>query len=118
MPHVGRKGEEMKKLLTATVVVAALFAMVVGGASAGSGNPSGTGQPSQSCGGQNATTMPGGGNSATSTGSPFQGASSAGVYANGPGTGGPGTATGTGHITNPNAVSQYDVACYQVTIHH
>ncbi len=106
----------MGKLLAAIVVVAALFAVVVGGASA-NGNPSGTGQPSQSCGGLNATTMPGGGNSSTSTGSPFQGASSADVYANGPGTGGPGTATGTGHITNPNAVSQYDVACYQVTIH-
>jgi hypothetical protein len=109
----------MRKLLTAIAVVAALFAVVVGGASAGSGNPSpsGTGQPSQSCGGQNATTMPGGGNSSTSTGSPFQGASSAGVYANGPGTGGPGTATSTGHITNTTAVSQYDVACYQVTTH-
>jgi hypothetical protein len=107
----------MKKLLTAIVVSAALFAVVVGGASA-NGNPNGTGQPSQSCGGTNATTMPGGGNSSTSTGSPFQGASSADVYANGPGTGGPGTATGTGHITNPTAVSQYDVACYQVTIHH
>lgn len=106
----------MKQLLAAIVVVAALFVVVVEGASAG--NPSGTGQPSQSCGGTDATTMPGGGNSSTSTGSPFQGASSAAVYANGPGTGGPGTATGTGHITNPNAVSQYDVACYQVTIHH
>lgn len=108
----------MRRLLIATVAVASLFAMVVGAASAGSGNPNGTGQPSQSCGSQTASTMPGGGNSSTSSGSPFQGASSAGVYANGPGTGGPGTATGTGHITNQNAISQYDVACYQVTIHH
>lgn len=107
----------MKKLLAATVAVAALFAVVVGGASAGTGNPNGAGQPSQSCGSPTASTMPGGGNSSTSTGSPFQGASSAGVYANGPGTGGPGTATGTGHITNTNAVSQYDVACYQVSTH-
>src|SRR5205823_9419199 len=111
------RGRRWASSLAAIFVVAALFAVVVGGASA-NGNPSGTGQRSQSCGGQNATTMPGGGNSSTSTGSPFQGASSAGVYANGPGTAGPGTATGTGHITNPNAVSQYDVACYQVTIHH
>jgi hypothetical protein len=106
----------VKKLLAAIVVVAALFAVVVEGATA-SGNPSGTGQPSQSCGSPTASTVPGGGNSSTSTGSPFQGASSAGVYANGPGTGGPGTATGTGAITNPNAVSQYDVACYQVSTH-
>lgn len=105
----------MKQLLAAIVVVAALFVVVAEGASAG--NPSGTGQPSQSCGSPTASTMPGGGNSSISTGSPFQGASSAGVYANGPGTGGPGTATGTGHITNSNAVSQYDVACYQVTTH-
>ena len=39
----GRKGEEMKKLLTAIVVSAALFAVVVGGASA-NGNPNGSGQ--------------------------------------------------------------------------
>ena len=109
----------MKRLLVAIVTVAALFAVVVGGASAGSGNPNGTGQPSQSCGSSQTTSMaPGGGNSSTSTGSPFQGASSANVYANGPGTGGPGTATLTGHITNQNAVSQYDVACYQVTTNH
>ena len=98
----------MRKLLVSIVVVAALFAVVVGSAWA-------TGQPSQSC--QAQPEAPGGGNSSVSTGSPFQGASSAGVYANGPGTGGPGTATGTGHITNPNAVSQYDVACYQVSLH-
>ena len=103
----------MRKLLTAIVLVTALFVVAIGTASAG--NPSGTGQPSQSC--QAEPTAPGGGNSSTSSGSPFQGASSAGVYANGPGTGGPGTATGTGHITNPTAVSQYDVACYQVSTH-
>jgi hypothetical protein len=105
----------MRKLLIAIIVIAALAAVVAGGASAGSGDPNGTGQPSQSC--QAEPSAPGGGNSTTSSGSPFQGASSAGVYANGPGTGGPGTATGTGHITNPTAVSQYDVACYQVSTH-
>lgn len=104
----------MRKLLVSIVAVVASFGVLVGGAWAG-GNPSGTGQPSQSC--QAEPSAPGGGNSSVSTGSPFQGASSAGVYANGPGTGGPGTATGTGHITNPTAVSQYDVACYQVSTH-
>jgi hypothetical protein len=115
MPETGREGEEMAKLLAMMCTVVALFAVVAGSASA-NGNPNGTGQPSQSC--QAEPAAPGGGNSSVSSGSPFQGASSAGVYANGPGTGGPGTATGTGHITNPNAVSQYDVACYQVSIHH
>jgi hypothetical protein len=92
-----------------------LFSVFVGIASA---NPTGNqGQPSQSC--QAEPSAPGGGNSSVSKGSPFQAtASSAGVYANGPGTGGPGTATGTGHITNQNAVSQYDVACYQVSQSH
>lgn len=104
----------MRKLLATMCLVGALFAVVAGSAMA-NGNPSGTGQPSQSC--QAEPSAPGGGNSSTSTGSPFQGASSAGVYANGVGTGGPGTATGTGHITNPTAVSQYDVACYQVSTH-
>ncbi len=105
----------MRKLLIVATVCAASFAL----AGIASANPTGNqGQPSQSCGSTIAPSTPGGGNSATSTGSPFQGASSAGVYANGPGTGGPGTATGTGHITNPTAVSQYDVACYQVSQQH
>jgi hypothetical protein len=103
----------MRILITA-LLAAVVCALAATGAVAAA-NPSGTGQPSQSCGSPTASTMPGGGNSSVSTGSPFQGASSAGVYANGPGTGGPGTATGTGHITNPNAVSQYDVACFQVS---
>ena len=106
----------MRKLLVVGTVVCALSFALVGIAFA---DPTGNqGQPSQSCGSTTAPTTPGGGNSSTSTGSPFQGASSAGVYANGPGTGGPGTATGTGHITNPNAVSQYDVACFQVSQQH
>jgi hypothetical protein len=103
----------MRKLLVVGMVICALSFVLAGIASA---DPTGNqGQPSQSC--QSQPASPGGGNSSVSPGSPFQGASSAGVYANGPGTGGPGTATGTGHITNPNAVSQYDVACFQVSQH-
>lgn len=107
----------MRKFLSMLAVVGVIAFSVTGVAlaadphSIANGNP--TGQPSQSCGSQSASIMPGGGNSSTSTGSPFQGASSAGVYANGLGTGGPGTASGTGHITNQTAVSQYDVACFQ-----
>src|SRR5262249_28773843 len=69
-------------------------------------------QPSQSC--QSQPSTPGGAATTSSPGAPFNGnVVSGGVYANGPGTGGPGTATGTGHITNPTAVSQYDVAGFQ-----
>jgi hypothetical protein len=103
----------MRKLLAiATLAGVLLFSVFVGIASA---DPTGNqGQPSQDCSAQ--TSAPGGGNSSVSTGSPFQAtASSAAVYANGPGTGGPGTATMTGHITNQTAVSQYDVACFQVS---
>lgn len=108
----------MRMLITA-ILAAVVCALAAAGALAASNpSPTGTGQPSQSCGSSTASMVPGGGNSSTSTGSPFQGASSAGVYANGVGTGGPGTATLTGHITNPTAVSQYDVACYQVTQSH
>jgi hypothetical protein len=104
----------MRKLLVAATLVSILSLALAGIAVA---DPTGNqGQPSQSC--QIQPASPGGGNSSVSSGSPFQGTSSAGVYANGPGTGGPGTATGTGHITNPTAVSQYDVACFQVSQPH
>jgi hypothetical protein len=77
-------------------------------------NPNPTGQPSQSCQNQSTLTTPGNASNASNTGAPFSpNGTSGGVYANGPGTGGPGTATGAGHITNSNAVSQYDVACFQ-----
>jgi hypothetical protein len=106
----------MRKLLIVATFVCVLLFGVVGIALADStGNQ---GQPSQSCGSSTAQNSPGGGNSSASTGSPFAGASSAGVYANGPGTGGPNTATGTGAITNTKAVSQYDVACFQVSQPH
>ena len=77
-------------------------------------SPPAPGQPSQSC--QDLSALAGvslfPGNTGNSPGSAFNG-SAGSVYANGPGTGGPGTATGTGHITNPTAVAQYDVACFQ-----
>jgi hypothetical protein len=107
----------MRRFLATLTILGALAISTAGIALAADphspANPTGppTGQPTQSC--QAQPSAPGGGNSSQSSGSPFAGASSAGVYANGPGTGGPGTATGTGHITNPTAVSQYDVACFQ-----
>jgi hypothetical protein len=82
-------------------VIGAAFAIAVvaGPVAAGSGNPSGTGLPSQSC--QDLGTYPG--NSPLSPGSPF----------NEP------TATSDGGTGGQhyNETSQYDVACYQVGIH-
>jgi hypothetical protein len=66
------------------------------------GNPAGTGQPSVECGEDDATTLAPGFN----TGG-FEIAES--VYANDDSTGG--LASGNWHV-----VSQYDVACYQISI--
>ena len=66
-------------------------------------NPSGTGQPSAGCGDPNATVMPNGFNSGGF-------ANAENVYAN-PGSMG-GLASGNAHV-----VAQYDVACYQLTLH-
>jgi hypothetical protein len=100
----------MRRLLFGVVTLAAFLFMAIGIATAA--NPGTTGQPGQSC--QNPATSTTPGNTVNAPGAPFNpNGVSGGVYANGPGTGGPGTATGTGHITNPTAVSQYDVACFQ-----
>jgi len=100
----------MRKLHFGAAVLVLFLFVAVGIAAAAS--PGTQGQPGQSC--QNPATSTKPGNAVNAQGSPFNpNGVSGGVYANGPGTGGPGTATGTGHITNPTAVSQYDVACFQ-----
>lgn len=83
-------------------------------------NP-GTGQPNQSCQTVEAAggTTPGAaspnGGAAFSPGSPFNEPT---INSATGGTGG--TAYGTGNANSPNtrAVSQYDVACFQVSSHH
>jgi hypothetical protein len=90
----------MRKLLLVTLGVAALAAASPLAASAAR-NPSGTGQPSAECGEAGATQEPPG----FSTGG-FANAES--HYAGSEGT--PSAANGSSH-----AVSQYDVACFQVT---
>jgi hypothetical protein len=92
----------MRQFLAAIVAVAALFAVVVGGAAAGTGNPNGTGQPTQSC--QSETEGPPG---IFSINNGFAN-TAVNVYAN------PKTLP-NGNQINSTAVSQYDVACYQVT---
>ena len=70
-------------------------------------NPSGTGQPSQSCGDQTAMTRPG--SSMSAPGSAFnpQGQSGS-VYAG----------QQPQNSNNPKSVSQYDIACFQVSQSH
>jgi hypothetical protein len=67
------------------------------------GNPSGSGQPSAGCGDPNATVMPNGFNT-----DGFANAEAR--YANPDSTGG--LMSGNVHV-----VAQYDVACYQLTLH-
>ncbi len=69
------------------------------------GNPSGTGQPSASCGSAGAEMMPAGFGTAGFT-------NAANVYAGSDGT------PSQANAQSSAAVSQYDVACYQITQHH
>ena len=78
------------------------------------GNPN-TGQPNQSCQTElsNGGSTPG--NSASSPGSPFN---EPGFGSENGGTGGAAYNAGNAHSPNTtNAVSQYDVACFQVSTH-
>ena len=101
----------MRKLFV-VVSVAVLFAIGAGsGSAARNPSPSGTGQPSQTCLSSTAPTEPG--KAASAPGSAFNetGPGRAGtVYA------GSGVSATTAHSSN--AVSQYDVACYQVSQGH
>lgn len=100
----------MRKLLLAVALV--IVALPVGVASAAS-NPSGTGQPNQTCQDINATsTNPSGatgtfypGNAQNAQGSVF--AEPGGTFTNG--------GTGGQAYNNAGAPSQYDVACYQMS---
>ena len=91
----------MRRLIAVTVASAALSA--VGASSAlASGNPSGTGPPSQSCQNVEAAGGMAPGNAANSPGSPF----------NEPGINSTNGGTGGSHYSQN---SQYDVACFHVS---
>jgi hypothetical protein len=100
----------MRKLLAAAcfLFMGVLVAPAVAGASV---NPNGSGQPNQSCQDVVASGGTEPGRSAGSPGSPFNEPSptSAG------GTGGAAYSAGNANSPNAKAVSQYDVACYQVS---
>ncbi len=102
----------MRKGILIAVAVVALLLTVVGGPAFASGNPSttGTGQPSQTCLSTPAPMEPG--NAGAAPGSAFNenGGIAGGVYA------GNGQTTQT--PANGAAVSQYDVACFQVSQSH
>jgi uncharacterized low-complexity protein len=100
----------MKRLMTASVLAAALTVSAVLPAVAAS-NPSGTGQPSQTCLSSTALVEPG--QAASAPGSAFNedpGGTAGAVYANPDAQGG--VSSGNSHV-----VSQYDVACFQVSQH-
>ncbi|HEY8652663.1 MAG TPA: hypothetical protein VIL87_06150 [Dermatophilaceae bacterium] len=94
----------MKRTVNTIILAAAVSALSLslGGAANAASNPAGTGQPTQSCGSATALSSPNGFNSG--------GFAKAGaVYA-----GSPGTAS-SAHAQSGKAVSQYDVACYQIS---
>ena len=93
----------MKKILVALLAGGLLAAVPTAPALAAS-NPAGTGQPGAECGADGATMEPPGFLNAG-----FAHAET--VYAGSDGT--PSLANGSSH-----AVSQYDIACYQVTSNH
>jgi hypothetical protein len=99
----------MKNLLAIAAAVV-LFA-VLAAASLAASNPSSTGQPSQTCLTSTAPTEPG--NAALAPGSAFN--------ETGPGTAGTvyaGNGVSATTPANAAAVSQYDVACFQVSQPH
>ncbi len=96
----------MRILITAVVAAIACGLGATGAFAAA--NPSGTGQPSQTCLSSTAPSEPG--NAATASGSAFNETA--------PGTAGTvyaGNGVSATTAGSPNAVSQYDVACYQVS---
>lgn len=93
----------MKKLIVSTATMLVLAASPALGA----GNPSGTGQPSQTCLSDTARNEPG--NAASARGSAFNenGGIAGSMYAG----------SQPQNSNNPQSVSQYDVACFQVSQH-
>jgi len=99
------KGGNMRRVM---VVTAAAILLSTGAGTALAANPAGSGQPSQTCLSSTAPNEPG--NASSARGSAFNenGGIAGGVYAG---------STGTHSLVsgNPKALSQYDVACYQVS---
>ena len=97
--------------LALAVGAVSLFGTAVASADTSPNGPGQPGAPGTTCGSPDATASPG--NAANANGSPFNPSGQAGtVYA-----GNPGTASAE-HANSVHAVSQYDIACFQVTPGH
>ncbi len=102
----------MKRLLL-TLFVAGTLPLVGVGAAFATPSPNGPGQPGApqtTCGSTNTSMTPGG--SANASGSPFNANGTAGSHY----AGNPDTAS-LAHANSSHAVSQYDIACFQVSNH-
>jgi hypothetical protein len=103
----------MRKSFALALAVGAvsLFGTAVASADPSPNGPGQPGAPGTTCGNANTSSTPG--NAANANGSPFNPNGQAGtVYA-----GNPGTASSE-HANSVHAVSQYDIACFQVTSNH
>ena len=97
--------------LALAVGAVSLFGTAVASADPSPNGPGQPGAPGTTCGSPDATATPG--NAANANGSPFNPNGQAGtVYA-----GNPGTASAA-NANSSHAVSQYDIACFQVTQNH
>jgi hypothetical protein len=100
------------RLITGTCAAIAL-SIVLSGSALATPSPNGPGQPGApgtTCGSANTSVTPG--QSVSAGGAPFNSNGIAGQnYA-----GNPGTASAA-HANSTHAVSQYDIACFQVTSH-
>jgi hypothetical protein len=92
----------LRKKLAVVLAATLMLALSSGPAAFAAPNPSGTGQPGAECGEDGATVAPAGFSSGG-----FANAEE--HYAGSPGT------PSEANAGSPHAVSQYDVACYQVT---
>jgi hypothetical protein len=108
-PKGGLFPARLTGLLAALVLVLSLSASAYADPSP-TGSPGQPGAPGTTCGSSNATSTPG--NSSGANGSPFNPNGTTGtVYAGNPGTASQANANST------HAVSQYDIACFEVTPH-
>jgi hypothetical protein len=92
----------LRKKLAVVLAATFMLALSVGPAAFAASNPAGTGQPGAECGASNALTEPAG----FKTGG-FENAEA--HYAGSDGT------PSLAHANSSHAVSQYDVACYQLS---
>jgi hypothetical protein len=99
----------MKRLLASVAIVGSVGLGFATPAFAGTGNPNGTGQPSQTCLSGTAPIEPGHAGSAPGSAFNENGGTAGAVYA--------GNGVSAQTANSSHAVSQYDVACYQVSPH-